>query len=76
LIPEQELFLSMMQSCGVCFVYSEARNKNEDTVYIAPELLPDGRTLPLQLDDLWRDDPPGVIAEFSMTFCIPALSPR
>ena len=40
-VAEQELFLSMMQSCGVCFEYRRPeRVKNIEAEYIAPDLLP------------------------------------
>ena len=39
---EQELFLSMMESCGICFVHRKGDAKGEtETEYIAPELLPE-----------------------------------
>jgi internalin A len=39
---EQELFLSMMQSCGICFAYRPADPaKNVEAEYIAPDLLPE-----------------------------------
>ena len=41
-VPEQELFLSWMVSCGNCFIYSEGdRYKGTETEYMAPELLPE-----------------------------------
>jgi internalin A len=41
-VPEQELFLSMMQSCGVCFEYRRSeQDKNIEAEYIAPDLLPE-----------------------------------
>jgi internalin A len=38
---EQEVFLSMMESCGICFKVREL--PNHEWEYIAPELLPNGR---------------------------------
>jgi internalin A len=37
-VPEQELFLSFMQQCGICFRMD--REKRVEAEYIAPDLLP------------------------------------
>ena len=40
-VPEQELFLSFMQQCGICFtIQKEDREKRVEAEYIAPDLLP------------------------------------
>jgi internalin A len=40
-VPEQELFLSFMQQCGICFpIQWENREKRVEAEYIAPDLLP------------------------------------
>jgi internalin A len=40
-VPEQELFLSFMQQCGICFtIQREDREKRVEAEYIAPDLLP------------------------------------
>jgi internalin A len=40
-VPEQELFLSFMQQCGICFtIQEEDREKRVEAEYIAPDLLP------------------------------------
>jgi internalin A len=40
-VPEQELFLSFMQQCGMCFtIQKEDRKKRVEAEYIAPDLLP------------------------------------
>jgi internalin A len=40
-VPEQELFLSFMQQCGICFtIQEEDREKRVEAEYIAPNLLP------------------------------------
>jgi len=40
-VPEQELFLSFMQQCGICFtVQKEDHEKRVEAEYIAPDLLP------------------------------------
>jgi internalin A len=47
-VPEQKLFLSFMQQCGICFtIIKEDREKRVEAEYIAPDLLPergDGET--------------------------------
>lgn len=49
---EQELFLDMMRSCGVCFVHREG-GKDREAEYIAPDLLPQKSEVQDQLDALW-----------------------
>jgi internalin A len=40
-VPEQELFLSFMQQCGICFtIQKEDFEKRVEADYIAPDLLP------------------------------------
>jgi internalin A len=40
-VPEQQLFLSFMQQCGICFtVQKEDHEKRVEAEYIAPDLLP------------------------------------
>ena len=57
---EQELFLGMMQSCGVCFVYRKG-DKRVETEYIAPDLLPERVDVADELAEHWKgvsDDEP------------------
>jgi internalin A len=62
---EQRLFLSMMRSCGICFVYHPAPGGIEDeTIYIAPDLLPGRDAVQTELDDRWGPEEPA----WSMTF--------
>ena len=49
---EQALFLSMMCSCGVAFVYQEGDNERE-TEYIAPDWLPEKTKIAQHLDEKW-----------------------
>jgi internalin A len=53
--PEQRLFLDMMLSCGVCFVHREAPHgeRDDDTEYIAPDLLPERAAVQAELDGRW-----------------------
>ena len=40
-VPEQELFLTFMQQCGICFtIQEEDHEKRVEAEYIAPDLLP------------------------------------
>ncbi len=55
-IKEQELFLSFMQQCGICFTYRRGDKDIEDE-YIAPDLLParDDPAIEEQLRQKWDD---------------------
>ncbi len=53
---EQRLFLGMMRSCGICFVYRGPAYRPEDdddTTYLAPDLLPDRAAIQPQIDATW-----------------------
>jgi internalin A len=51
---EQMLFLSMIQSCGVCFRLKPGdAGFGIETVYVAPDLLPEKTKLQEQLDNEW-----------------------
>jgi internalin A len=51
---EQELFLSFMRQCGVCFTFRR-RNGDSEAEYIAPDLLPqrDDPEIAVQLHNKW-----------------------
>jgi len=51
----QELFLSMMRSCRICFVLKEDTVGDRETEYVAPELLPERDTLSSELADHWDE---------------------
>jgi len=56
---EQQLFLSMMESCGVCFVHSRGSyHERSETEYIAPELLPAWSEIAAELDEKWDPHQP------------------
>nr|WP_277624180.1 leucine-rich repeat domain-containing protein [Undibacterium sp. TS12] len=56
---EQELFLSMMQSCGVAFVHIQGDEENDiETEYIAPDLLPGKDGVMDELKEKWDNDAP------------------
>ena len=57
---EQRLFLSMMTSCGICFVYRKDESSGEDgdnTLYLAPEFLPEKSVIQAQIDATWGEGP-------------------
>jgi internalin A len=70
---EQHLFLSMMRSCGICFIYRSGPRGIEDdeTIFIAPDLLPGRDAVQTELDDRWGLDPP----DWSVTFEYSLLHP-
>ncbi len=44
----------MMQQCSMCFVYRGNRHHQDDeTVYIAPDLLPDRKAVQGEIEALW-----------------------
>jgi internalin A len=56
---EQKLFLSMMESCGVCFVHRKGSHDEQvETEYIAPELLPDKAVIAAELGEKWNPQQP------------------
>jgi len=67
---EQRLFLSMMRSCGICFVYRKGET-DDDTIYIAPDLLGDRTAVQPQLDARWGSDP----AAETVAYTYPMLHP-
>jgi internalin A len=53
---EQALFLSLMESAGVCFVRRQADPKLDlEAEYVAPDLLPDKAAVADQLSGRWSD---------------------
>jgi internalin A len=65
---EQQLFLEMMQSCGICFVHRrEDKQRRIQAEYIAPDHLPD--RFEIRLHHLWDEDS----ASETTTFDYPLL---
>ena len=63
-VQEQELLLSMMQSCGISFEYRAAvPAKGIEAEYIAPDLLPDKSET--DIEQKWDPDRPTERAEFT-----------
>ena len=57
-VGEQRLFLSMMRSCGICFVYRHGQRQDDDnTIYIAPDLLPPRADVQDDIDRTWGEGP-------------------
>ena len=55
-VEEQKLFLSLMTSCGVCFVHRQGDPKSEvETEYIAPDLLPDRAEVATEIEAMWGE---------------------
>ena len=62
---EQQLFLSFMESCGVCFKHREHRTFGEsdglDTEYVAPDLLPEYSEIEHELAGRWTKQAVGTL---------------
>ena len=69
---EQELFLSMMTSCGICFVHRQAEGDIE-AEYVAPDLLPDRDAVSGQLAGRWNQDAETVSLTWTFDFLHPGL---
>jgi len=63
---EQEVFLGMMESCGICFKLRELPNNEWE--YVAPELLPEWSGAQDQLLGRLREDPPAAEDEAQYAF--------
>lgn len=71
---EQKLFLSMMQSCGICFEHRRLGPGDDgEPEYIAPDLLPDRAELQGELDQKWDADRPAEAAVFTYAMLHPGL---
>ncbi len=69
---EQNVFLGMMQACGICFVhrYDWENGQHE---YIAPDLLPDWSAVETEIADRWREEDAGEEVRFRYPFLHPGL---
>jgi internalin A len=71
---EQALFLSMMESCGICFVHHRGgRADGDEAEYIAPDLLPEKAALAGELEARWDEAAPKEEATLEYDFHEPAL---
>jgi internalin A len=62
----------MMQSCGICFEHRRIE-LDDETEYIAPDLLPDRTELQVELDQKWGPDEPAEAAVFEYAMLHPGL---
>ena len=73
-VEEQKLFLSLMTSCGVCFVHRQGDPKSEvETEYIAPDLLPDRAEVATEIEAMWGEPAPGAELTFELPFLHPGI---
>ena len=73
-VGEQKLFLSMMESCGICFALRPAQpDKGIETEYIAPDFLPEKSEIAQDLALKWDADLPTESAEFDYSLLHPGL---
>jgi len=75
-VAEQQLFLSMMQQCGICFVRragSENAQADDETEYLAPDLLPERSALQAQIEEKWDPELAIELVEYHYTFSHPGL---
>ncbi len=73
-VEEQELFLSMMTSSGVCFVHREGKRKVAlETEYIAPDLLPDREDVATEIEWIWGEPAPGGEMVVELPFLHPGI---
>jgi internalin A len=71
---EQELFLSMMCACGICFVHKRGDvQRSIEADYIAPDLLPDRDAVAAEIDARWHDDLPGSETDYDFPLLHPGF---
>jgi len=71
---EQEVFLGMMRSCGICFVHrgnSGASDRYDE--YIAPDLLPECGEIQAELDAMWDAEAAGEMSQFEYDLLHPGM---
>jgi internalin A len=73
-VEEQKLFLSMMESCGICFVHRYRRNDDDENEYIAPDLLPELDEVQAELDARWDPGLAMETAEFKYALLHPGMA--
>ena len=72
-VSEQRLFLSMMLSCGICFIHRGNGLEDETTEYVAPELLPDRSVEQARLDQEWDENGAQEVQNFTYILLPPGL---
>lgn len=79
---QQEVFLQMMLSCGICFVLRKGEKADDEgpaepTLYLAPDLLPDRNEISGVLAQSWQESTPVTLsAVFHYDFVPPGLSSK
>lgn len=73
-VSEQQLFLSLMESCGICFQHrtSDSR-RGAEIEYVAPDLLPVHADVASQLAGRWDDAAPTMECAWRYEFLHPGL---
>lgn len=72
--PDQRLFLSLMESCGIAFVHRKAiPTMGLATEYLAPDLLPEREAVADQLAGRWNDRDESRRLEYHYPFLHPGL---
>ena len=72
--PEQRLFLSLMESCGIAFVHREAEpGLGLETEYLAPDVLPAKDVVADQLAGRWNDHEKSWRLEYEYPLLHPGL---
>ncbi len=69
---EQKVFLELMTSCGVAFVFRKDHRDDDQTEYIAPDLLPSRDAVSILIDGVWNRDDPIERITFELPFLHPA----
>jgi internalin A len=73
-VEEQNLFLSLMTSCGVCFVHRQGDPEHSvETHYIAPDLLPDREEVATEIEAMWGEPATGAELTFELPFLHPGI---
>jgi internalin A len=71
---EQELFLSLMQSSGICFIHRKGDAKlGIENEYIAPDLLPDYAEVAAEVESQWDDNSPFDSVTLNLPFLHPGV---
>jgi internalin A len=65
-VDEQKLFLSMMVSCGICFVHRHRTDDDEEDQFIAPDLLPDRGEVQGEIAARWMRSCPSRQFEYAL----------
>lgn len=72
---EQELFLSLMTSCGICFVHrDEDQKRGLEAEYVAPDLLPDRTDIAPQLAGRWNEVESSPQRAWDFSFLSPSVA--